>query len=151
MYHGRKQRNRENEILFMDLRMWIDNPVKNEGKKKVRLDSNQIEKAAKIYHDWQNDGTICEEYAIPELYRSVKVYNKQLTNEEKKVNKNTIESCNYTLIPSKYIEFIDHDLNINFEEEMKRIQKEMQNIMMKEKESQKMLEDAFEGIGYGIK
>jgi type I restriction enzyme M protein len=45
-YHGRTLRNRENEILFMDLRRWTDNPVKNEGKKKVRLTDEQIQKAA---------------------------------------------------------------------------------------------------------
>lgn len=55
------------------------------------------------------------------------------------------------MTPSKYIEFVDHDLNINFEEEMSRIQKEMQDILKEEKKSQQMLEDAFEGIGYGIK
>ncbi len=137
MYHGRQQRNREHEILFMDLRTWTDNPVKKEGKKKVRLDSVQIEKAAKIYHDWQNKGIDGSNYKVPELYRSVNIQE--------------IKSKDWTLIPSKYIEFIDHDLDINFDEEMKRIQLEMRDIMKKEKVSQKMLEDAFEGIGYGIK
>ena len=33
---------------------------------------------------------------------------------------------------------------------MARIQKEMKEIMAAEKKSQKMLEDAFKGIGYGI-
>ena len=56
----------------------------------------------------------------------------------------------YTLTPSKYIEFIDHDLKIDYEKEMARIQAEMQEIMKQEKESQQMLEDAFRGIGYGI-
>jgi type I restriction enzyme M protein len=54
------------------------------------------------------------------------------------------------LTPSKYIEFIDHDLDINYEKEMSRIQKEMQDILKAEKKSQQMLEDAFRGIGYGI-
>ena len=56
----------------------------------------------------------------------------------------------YTLTPSKYIEFIDHDLEIDYEKEMARIQTKMQEIMKQEKESQQMLEDAFRGIGYGI-
>ena len=43
------QRNRENEILFIDLRTWTENPVKNEGKKKVLLDDTQIQRAADIY------------------------------------------------------------------------------------------------------
>ena len=33
---------------------------------------------------------------------------------------------------------------------MTRIQKEMHEILEQEKQSQKMLEDAFRGIGYGI-
>ena len=44
MYHGRNLRNREGEILFIDLRTWRDNPVKNENKKKVRLSTEQIKK-----------------------------------------------------------------------------------------------------------
>ena len=163
-YHGRNLRNREHEILFMDLRQWRENPVKHENKKKVFLSSKdsknteditinlagQIEKAAEIYHTWQSEGTVSEEYAVPELYRSVKVYDSQLTDEERKNNVPTIESKGYTLTPSKYIEFIDHDLEIDYEKEMSRIQTEMQEIMKQEKESQQMLEDAFRGIGYGI-
>jgi len=33
-YHGRTLRNRENEILFMDLRAWRENAVKGENFKK---------------------------------------------------------------------------------------------------------------------
>ena len=64
--------------------------------------------------------------------------------------KQEIESKNWALTPSKYIEFIDHDLDIDYEKEMSRIQTEMQDIMKAEKKSQQMLEDAFRGIGYGI-
>ena len=62
----------------------------------------------------------------------------------------TIESKGYSLAPSKYIEFIDRDLEIDYESEMSRIQAEMRDIISSEKKSQKMLEDAFRGIGYGI-
>ena len=135
-YHGRTLRNREHEILFMDLRTWTENPVKGENKKKVQLVSDQIEKAAQIYHTWQNDGTVGANYAVPELYRSVGI--------------DEIEKQNWSLIPSKYIEFIDHDLDIDFRSEMRRIQEEMRAVMRQEKESQTMLMDAFRGIGYGI-
>ena len=40
-YHGRNLRNREHEILFMDLRQWTENPIKGENKKKVILSSTQ--------------------------------------------------------------------------------------------------------------
>ncbi len=136
LYHGRNLRNREHEILFMDLRTWTENPVKGEGKKKVRLSTEQIRKAADIYHTWQSEGTDGHLYAIPELYCSVGI--------------DEIKSQGWSLVPSKYIEFIDHDLDIDFPMEMKRIQEEMKNIMVQEKQSQKMLEDAFRGIGYGL-
>ncbi len=135
-YHDRVQRNREHEILFMDLRTWTENPVKNENKKKVQLLTDQIERAAKIYHDWQCEGVDGKHYEVPELYRSVAI--------------DEIEQKGWTLTPSKYIEFIDHDLDIDYEKEMKRIQKEMIDVMDMEKKSQSMLESAFEGIGYGI-
>lgn len=135
-YHERMLRNREREILFMDLRTWTENPVKGEGKKKVLLNEAQIQRAADIYHTWQNEGTDGTDYAVPELYRSVGM--------------DEIEKQGWSLIPSKYIEFIDHDLEIDFPAEMARIQQEMREVLAQEKQSQKMLEDAFRGIGYGI-
>ncbi len=135
-YHGRQYRNRENEILFMDLRQWTENPVKGEQKKKVQLITEQIQRVADLYHQWQSVGTDGAHFEEPEFYRSVGI-------EE-------IEQNNWTLVPSKYIEFIDHDLEIDYPKEMARIQKEMKDLMQREKESQRMLEEAFEGIGYGI-
>ena len=135
-YHERMLRNREHEILFMDLRTWTENPVKGEGKKKVLLNEAQIRCAADIYHTWQNEGTDGTDYAVPELYRSVGM--------------DEIEKQGWSLIPSKYIEFIDHDLEIDFPAEMARIQQEMREVLAQEKQSQKMLKDAFRGVGYGI-
>ena len=135
-YHGRKLRNREHEILFVDLRTWSENSVKNESKKKVRLVTEQIERAASIYHAWQDEGTDGSRYEVPELYRSVGMAE--------------IEKNGWSLIPSKYIEFIDHDLEIDFAAEMGRIRKEMSEVLAQEKQSQKMLVKAFKGIGYGL-
>ena len=135
-YHGRQYRNRENEILFMDLRQWTENPVKGEQKKKVQLVTEQIQHVADLYHQWQSVGTDGKNFAEPEFYRSVGI-------EE-------IEQNNWTLVPSKYIEFIDHDLEIDYPKEMTRIQEEMKALMQREKESQQMLEEAFKGIGYSI-
>lgn len=135
-YHGRNLRNRKHEILFMDLRQWRENPVKGENKKKVCLAAEQIEKATDIYHTWQSEGTDGTKYEVPELYRSVDI--------------DEIAGKGWALTPSKYIEFIDHDLVIDYEKEMTRIQSEMQEVMKAEKKSQQMLKDAFRGIGYGI-
>ena len=146
-YHGRTLRNRENEILFMDLRTWTENPVKNEGKKKVFLSDKQIQKVADIYHTWQNEGADGANYAVPELYRSVRT--KKWFDEKGKEGLST-EQQGWSLVPSKYIEFIDHDSDIDFNAEMSRIQAEMREVLAQEKQSQKMLENAFRGIGYGI-
>ena len=135
-YHDRMLRNREHEILFMDLRTWTENPVKDQNKKKVELHTDQIERAAEIYHTWQCEGTDGRNYAVSELYRSVGI--------------DEIESQEWSLVPSKYIEFIDHDLKIDFPAEMARIQQEMREIMEQEQESQQMLREAFRGIGYDI-
>ena len=135
-YHSRKLRNREHEILFMDLRTWTENPVKGENKKKVLLDEVQIQRAAGIYHTWQSEGTDGKCYETPELYRSVDI--------------SEIESNGWSLVPSKYIKFIDHDLEIDYEKEMARIQEEMKAVLNEEKKSQAMLAEAFREIGYGI-
>ena len=105
-------------------------------KKKVQLITEQIQRVADLFHQWQSVGTDGKNFAEPELYRSV-------GTEE-------IEKKGWTLIPSKYIEFIDNDLEIDYPKEMARIQQEMKELMQREKESQKMLEEAFKGIGYEI-
>ena len=109
---------------------------RNENKKKVRLINEQIKKAASIYHTWQSEGVNGFQYEVPELYRSVAI--------------DEIEKKGWALTPSKYIEFIDNDLEIDYPTEITRIQNEIRELMAEEKQSQKMLEEAFRGIGYGI-
>lgn len=139
-------RNRHNEVLFMDLRTWDDNIAmykmdKNKKKKKTILAPEQIAEVKRIYDSWQDvDGGYKD---VPELCKSVR-----LRSDDP--NEVTLESRGYVLTPSKYIEFVDHDLDIDFDVEMNRIQNEMREVLAAEKASQKMLEDAFEGIGYGI-
>lgn len=136
---GRKLRNRKNEVLFMDLRTWNKNIEviaidKNKSKKKVALTDEQIAEVKRIYQSWQEENSDYKD--VPELCQSVSLEG--------------IREKDYSLAPSKYVEFIDHDLNIDYEKEMARIQKEMRDILKKEKESQTMMEEAFRGIGYGL-
>ena len=107
------------------------------AKKKVRLDTEQIEKAADIYHIRGNVKELMEQIMRCQNFTVVYCINE-------------IESKGWALTPSKYIEFIDHDLDIDYEKEMARIQSEMKDILKQENKSQQMLEDAFRGIGYGI-
>lgn len=141
---NKKLRNRTNEVLFMDLRRWdsnIEEIVIDKGKKKKKtvLTDNQIIEIKRFYSNWKSVDTSI--YAdVPEFCKSV-----SLDGEE------GIRAKNYSLAPSKYIEFIDHDMKIDYEKEMERIQAEMREVMKVEKQSQTMLEEAFRGIGYGIK
>ncbi|NCB48905.1 MAG: restriction endonuclease subunit M, partial [Clostridia bacterium] len=135
--NGRNLRNRHGEVLFVDLRRW-DNQVaeyvieKGKTKKKVVFAPEQIEQIKSIYHGWQ----IGNYSDTPELCKSV--------------TKAEIAKQDYVLAPSKYIEFIDHDLEIDYLKEMARIQQEMKEVLKQEKESQKMLEEAFANLGFEI-
>ena len=156
--NGRQLRDRTHEILFMDLRRWdenIEEIVIDKGKKKKKtvLDDTQIEKIKAVYNSWQSTDT--SRYSdVPEFCKSVKLFNSDLTEDELKLLADgklvTVESKNYSLAPSKYIEFIDHDLDIDYSSEMARIQAEMKAVLVDEKRSQSLLEEAFRGIGYGI-
>ena len=138
--NGRQLRNREKEILFMDLRTWdgnIEEIVIDKGKKKkkVVLTENQIAQIKTVYNNWQSADTSAYE-DVPEFCKSVGI--------------DEVISKNYSLAPSRYIEFVDKDLKIEYAKEMSRIQAEMREVMLIEKHSQKMLEEAFRGIGYEI-
>lgn len=128
--NGRELRNRQDEVLFIDLRRWNENIYE---KKYVQFDDEQVAAVKKIYTDWQTGDGYAD---VPELCKSA-------TKEE-------IAAHNYSLAPSKYIEFIDHDLEIDYTTEMARMQGEMREVLKAEKKSQTMLEEAFRGIGYEI-
>lgn len=146
----RKLRDRRGEVLFMDLRRWDENVEeividKGKKKKKTVLTPAQIAEIKKVYNGWQSADTT--QYAdVPEFCKSVKILSKDKVSPEDI----SIEDKDYSLTPSKYIEFIDHDLDIDYATEMSRIQADMRELMRQEKESQAAFIEAFKGIGYGI-
>ena len=138
--NGRAVRDRRNEILFMDLRRWDQNLEeividKNKKKKKTVLTDSQIAEVKRVYHGWQDTDR--------SRYSDVAEFCKSVSLEE-------IREKDYSLAPSKYITFIDHDLEIDYPKEMARIQGEMRDILAEEKQSQRMLEEAFRGIGFSL-
>ena len=148
--NGRQVRDRRGEVLFMDLRTWdqnVEEIVIDKGKKKKKtvLTPDQIADIKKVYNAWQSVDTTL--YAdVPEFCQSVKILKKDKVHPEDV----SIEEKDFALTPSKYIEFIDHDLDIDYDKEMARIQDEMRLLMVSEELSQSMLKDAFRGIGYDI-
>jgi type I restriction enzyme M protein len=125
----RKYRNREQEILFMDLRQ-LGEPFE---KKFTQFSDADIEKVTALYHKWQT--TNIEN--IPELCYAASIAE--------------IEKKDFSLVPSKYIEFVNRDENIDFDEKMKSLQAEFIDLLKAEKESKKDLLDVFKELGYEIK
>lgn len=140
-YQDRILRNRKNEILFMDLRSWTgdewNNGVKNMQKKKYALTNEQISKAAEIYHKWQEVGTDGLNYAQPELYKSVGL--------------ETLKANNYSLVPSRYIEFVDRDSNIDYDATLKETSKTVSELLKAHENNTSKIKAAFEGLGYECK
>lgn len=133
----RNYRDRSNEILFMDLRQ-MGEPFE---KKFTQFSEKDIRKIAETYHSWQVEmrhATSLQEYKnVPEF-----CYSASLDEIAKK---------DYSLVPSKYIEFVNRDENIDFEDKMKALQTEFADLLKQEEQSKKELLDVFKELGYAIK
>ena len=137
LWHGRQLRNREHEILFMDLRQWTTNPVKGEQKKKFELSAEQIKRASEIYFKWQMEGTDGANYAEPELYRSVRLD-----------ETNGIKANHFSLVPSRYIEFVDRDANIDYNKVLTETATAVSALLKRQKDNDEMLRNALKKLGY---
>lgn len=136
LHHGRNLRNRTGEILFMDLRTWRENPVKGEQKKKVEIKQDQVNRAKEIYFRWQENGTDGLTYAEPELYRSV-----GLTE---------LAENDYSLVPSRYIEFVDRDRTIDYDKVLTETAVAVGEMIDLQKQNQDALANAFTALGYAL-
>lgn len=117
---GHKLRDRRHEILFCDLRTWDQNVEtytydKGKRKKKTVLTPEQIAKVKDIYDSWLT-GEGYED--VPELCKSVSVD-----------GPDGIASHNYTLTPSDYIGFINHDYDIDFQNEFGNINNNLEQLL----------------------
>ena len=129
-----KLRNRENEILFIDARMLGDNGNNDDGF--VNLTEDDKNRIVKTLFEWQDMDWKNKYYNVPEFCYSA-------TKEE-------LKEKNYTLVPSKYIEFIDKDLNIQFDDEIKIVKNKLSELIVLEENNIKDMKDSFRGIGYEI-
>jgi type I restriction enzyme M protein len=128
----RNYRDREEEILFMDLRQ-LGEPFE---KKYIQITPEKTNKIASTFHTWQ-------QFGAGEDYKDIPEYCYSATNEE-------VASKDYSLVPSKYIEFINRDENVNFEDKMTSLQSEFSDLLKKEEKSKKELLDVFKELGYEI-
>jgi type I restriction enzyme M protein len=125
----RQLRSREKEILFMDLRQ-MGEPFE---KKYTQFSEDEIKKVTGTFHEWQQ----IEIENVPEYCYTANV-------EE-------IAAKDFSLVPSKYIEFVNRDENIDFDEKMKMLQTEFAELLKAETQSKKELLTVFKDLGYEIK
>jgi type I restriction enzyme M protein len=124
----RNFRNREKEILFMDLRQ-MGIPFE---KKYIQFSEDDIKKITGTYHQWQTK----EIENVPEF-----CYSASFDEVEKK---------DFSLVPSKYIEFVNRDENIDFDEKMKALQSEFTELLKAEEQSKQELLSVFKDLGFPI-
>ena len=53
-------------------------------------------------------------------------------------------------MPSKYIEFKNRDEGVDFDARMRKLQSDMQELLVQEEESKKELMNLFKSLGYDI-
>ena len=56
----------------------------------------------------------------------------------------------FTLVPSRYIEFVNRDENIDFDTKMKSLQGELKELLVQEEKSKSDLLAVFKELGYEI-
>lgn len=139
LWHGRQLRNREHEILFMDLRQWNDNTdsFKTDSSSKktfVVFRENQINDACQIYHNWQTDKD-GSNFDKAELYHSAKI--------------SELEANNWSLIPSRYIRFVDRDIELDYKTALADAATIMEQLVEAQKQNEPALINAFKALGYG--
>jgi len=129
----KKYRNRLDEILFMDLRQ-VGIPFE---KKFTQFSDENIENITSTFHNWQESK--CET-----TYQDLAEFCYSASFEE-------VEKKDFSLVPSKYIEFINRDEKINFKEKMISLKSEFSELLKAEENSRNELLDVFKELGYEIK
>ncbi|WP_291064291.1 MULTISPECIES: type I restriction-modification system subunit M [unclassified Empedobacter] len=142
-------RNREGEVLFMDLRQKGE-PFE---KKFIQFAEQDIEQIAATYHNWQtykseskgnkNKGECKGELQFAPTYANVPEYCYAATLEE-------IRKKDYSLVPSKYIAFVNRDENIDYDTQMQTLQTELKDLFQQEEALKQEVANVFKSLGYEL-
>ena len=103
-------------------------------KKYIEFTPEDREEIVKTYHDWQS-------IEKDKNYHDIKEYCVSIKKEE---------LIDYSLVPSKYIEFKNDIVDSDFYEDMKEIQVELKDLLLEQQESYENLKKIMEELGYGI-
>ena len=127
----RNYRDRQNEILFLDLR---EKGIPFE-KKYTQFSEENILGITQAYRNWQTNLS---------KYQNVPEFSYSATLEE-------VKAKDFSLVPSKYIEFVNRDENMDFDEKMQTLQADFGELLQNETQSKADLLTVFKELGYEIK
>ena len=135
----RNYRNRENEILFLDLRV---KGIPFE-KKFTQFSEENILEITNTYHNWQTSPPLegCPQDGV--VYENVPEFCFSATLAD-------LTAKDFSLVPSKYITFVNRDENIDFDDKMKILQSEFSELLKAEAQSKTDLFAVFKELGYAI-
>lgn len=125
-------RDRTDEVLFMDLRQ-MGHPYE---KKYIEFTDEDRAVIVDRFKSWRFEGYPTKYQNIPEFCYSAK--------------KSDIVERDYSLVPSRYIEFINRDESVGYEEKMAQLQGELKDLLIQEQQSKQDLLEVMKGLGYGI-
>ena len=103
----------------------------------MELKSDQVKRAAGIYFQWKSVGTDGANYAQPELYRSVGF--------------GELQENNFSLVPSRYIEFVDRDTDIDYDKVLTETASAVSKLLALQRENDVTLRNALKQLGYECK
>jgi type I restriction enzyme M protein len=110
-------------------------------KKYTQFSEDDIKKVTATFHQWQQSPSLLERAGV--RYENIPEYCYSAKLEE-------IAAKDFSLVPSKYIEFVNRDENIDFDEKMKTLQTEFADLLKAEAKSKIDLLTVFKELGYEI-
>ena len=125
-------REHSDEILFMDLRQ-MGPPFE---KKYIEFTEEDRSIIVDKFKSWRLDGYPTEYEDVPEFC--------YLAHKDEIVEKD------YSLVPSRYIEFRQEEDNEDYEAKMSKLQAELRVLLSEEEQSRKDLLEVMKGLGYEL-
>ena len=127
-----RYRERSDEILFMDLRQ-MGHPYE---KKYIEFTQEDRDVIVDRFKSWRFDGYQTPYENIPEFCYSA--------------TKAEVIGKDYSLVPSRYIEFVQAGEDENYDAKMKQLQSELQTLLIQEQQSRADLLEVMRNLGYSI-
>lgn len=125
-------RDRSGEILFMDLRQ-MGHPYE---KKYIELTQEDRDVVTNKFNAWRQSNWNVEYCDVSEFCYSATA--------------SDLIKNDYSLVPSRYIEFNHNEDNSNYQEKMNILQTELKDLFVKEEKSKQNLKDVLRSLGYDI-